>query len=447
MPLKHSPRSSKFLFLSLLLATAAASAADFNVGQPLESALTQARAKRVPVVAEFHAPWCYSCYYMARNVLNGPEWEQVQRSSVRLELDADSREGAHWMQTWDVKVLPAYVVLDEQGRELGRILGEQTRPEFYRRLSAILRQSGTLETLQAQAVDASATSVAAVRDSLRTYHARGEAAAGLAWFETLPPPVLSAAVRDAATALWVSRLELLRASAANDTPACLKAGRTVLSGAIGCERAYELPRYLACAKTLPDEQRLPLLKTQADRLQTQLDQRVFADGGRCADERSLVLAAADLYRDLNDTSAESLTLLRAVADARTRLGADVATDRNLADNIRVYLERANRPEEYAAWMQRLIAAFPGDYVYPYRYGKWLLAQNRAADALPYLDAAAPKSYGANRLKVAQQQVQALVVLGQVEKARSVGESVLKANGPWFAEDAAKLRELIPARTS
>lgn len=445
MPLKHSPRSSKFLFLSLLLAAAAASAADFNVGQPLESALTQARAKHVPVIAEFHAPWCYSCYYMARNVLNGAEWEQVTKSTVLLELDADSREGAHWMQTWDVKVLPTYVVLDEQGRELGRILGEQTRPEFYRRLSAILRQSGTLETLKAQAVDSGDASVAAVRDVLRTYHARNDAAAGIAWFETLPPVVLSAVVRDAATALWISRLELLRASGANEIPACLKAGRTVLSSpALSCERPYELPRYLACAKSVPEEQRLPLLKTQADRLATQLDQRVFADGARCADERSLVLATADLYREMNDTSAESLTLLRAVADARTRLGPDVTADRNLADNVRVYLERANRAEDYEAWMQRLIAAFPDDYVYPYRYGKWLLAQNRAADALPYLEAAAPKSYGANRLKVAQQQVQALIAVNRAADARKLGESVLKANGPWFADDAAKLRELIPS---
>ena len=195
---------------------------------------------------------------------------------------------------------------------------------------------------------------------------------------------------------------------------------------------------------MPEEQRLPLLKTQADRLATQLDQRVFADGARCADERSLVLATADLYREMNDTSAESLTLLRAVADARTRLGPDVTADRNLADNVRVYLERANRAEDYEAWMQRLIAAFPDDYVYPYRYGKWLLAQNRAADALPYLEAAAPKSYGANRLKVAQQQVQALIAVNRAADARKLGESVLKANGPWFADDAAKLRELIPS---
>lgn len=433
-------RCNKFFFL--LLAFAGSAAAETGVAQALESALAQARTRQQPVIAEFHAPWCYSCYYMSRNVLNGVEWEQVQRSAVILPLDADSQDGAHWMQAWNVKMLPAYVVLDAQGRELGRILGEQSRVDFYRRLSGILRQSDTLETLQAQAA---AGSVPALRDVLRIHHARGEGEAGLRAFAALPSPVLGVAMRDAEVALWVSRLELLRTSAGNDTPACLKAGRTVLAGALGCERPYELSRYLACAKTVPDDQRLPLLKAQAERMQTLLDNRVFnSEGARCADERSVVLATADLYRDLGDSSAEGLTLIRAATEARTRLGADLASDRNLADNVRVYLDRAGRNDDLNTWLQRLIAAYPKDYVYSFRYGKALAAQNRHEEALRFFAQAAALSYGVNRLKVAQSRTQSLIALGRADEARTVVDDVLKANGPWFPDDVARLRELRPS---
>ena len=38
-------------------------------GDPFETALERARERRVPVLVDYTAPWCYSCYYMARNVL------------------------------------------------------------------------------------------------------------------------------------------------------------------------------------------------------------------------------------------------------------------------------------------------------------------------------------------------------------------------------------------
>ena len=59
----------------------------------LPAALAQAQARRAAVVIDFHAPWCYSCYFMARNVLTGTDWERVREQSVILDVDVDSPEG------------------------------------------------------------------------------------------------------------------------------------------------------------------------------------------------------------------------------------------------------------------------------------------------------------------------------------------------------------------
>lgn len=59
---------------------------------------------------------------MASHVLNGAEWKALKQRAVTVEVDADSPDGAAWMKKLEVKALPAYVVLDEHGKERGRIL-------------------------------------------------------------------------------------------------------------------------------------------------------------------------------------------------------------------------------------------------------------------------------------------------------------------------------------
>src|SRR6185312_1535662 len=112
------------------------------------------------------------------------------------------------------------------------------------------------------------------------------------------------------------------------------------------------------------------------------------------------LVSADLDKALGDRAAETALLDRAIAFVRKQLGDDYAKDRNLADNLRVYLARAERLPELDILLPKLIAAYPDDYVYPYRYGRSLLDRKQPAAALPYLEQAAEKTFGANRLVVA-----------------------------------------------
>ncbi len=434
----------KFAALALLL-SASVFAQELSVTQTLEGALTQAKQRRQPVVVGFHAPWCYSCYYMARNVLTGPEWAEAKSRAVHIELDADQRDGAHWMQAWNLKALPAYVVLGDDGQELGRILGEQTREAFYGRLYTLMGLQASLQALQSQVTAATPQAVAAAREYLRSSHARGDAKQALSWVGGLPTAILTAVSRDKDSTLWIARLEALRAAQSRDNAACLKAEGAVLAGtAIGCERPYELSRYLACASDLAPEPRRALLREQAQRMQALFERQVLAEGARCADERSIVLGAAGLYEEIGDSAGVSLIYARAAADARERLKDDPRSDRNLADNLRVYLERAGKTDELGVLLGQLVVSYPDDYVYAYRYAKFLAARGQHDLALPMYERAAAKSYGVNKLKVAQGQAETLIALNRPADAKKLIDDTLQANGPWFPEEVAKLKALAPA---
>jgi predicted Zn-dependent protease len=93
-------------------------------------------------------------------------------------------------------------------------------------------------------------------------------------------------------------------------------------------------------------------------------------------------------------------------------------------------------------MPKLIAAYPDDYVYSYRYGGSLLKRNKPAEALPYLERAAEKSFGANRLAVATLRAKALIALNRRPDAEKVVADALEANGPWFPEQAERLKAVL-----
>ena len=427
--------------LLLAGATIAGAATNPTGADPFEAALAQARERRVPVLIDFTAPWCYSCYYMATNVLTGAEWERAHRDAVVIELDADSPVGAKWMAAWSVKAMPTYLLFNPRGEELGRILGEQTRGDFYAWLSATMGRD-SLEVVKATVKDGGKGSVAAAREVLRAYHARYDAKGGLAWHAAQAEGVRMALRKDAPAASWLARLELMNAAADKDVRGCADAAPRVFAGPLGCERPYELSRVMACTGTLPEAERKALLAPQAGPMQQLLDRRVLADSDRCADERSIVLGAADLQQALGDAAAEKRSLDRAIADVEKRIGGDFRKDRSLADNLRVYLDRAGRVAELDQVLPKLIAAYPDDYIYPYRHARSLAARGRHAEAVPLYEQAAARTYGVNRLRIAELRAQSLQALGRTRDARAVLAEALKANGPWFPEDAAKLKAML-----
>jgi thioredoxin-like negative regulator of GroEL len=440
-------RCSKFsgAILVLLCATAGAADAPPPVGDgadAVDTAVVRAHERHAPVLVDIHAPWCYSCYFMTRNVQTGAEWDAVQKRAVVAELDADTPEGARRMQQWQVKALPSYVVLDEQGRELGRIVGEQTRADYYRQLNDLFARTASIADLAARVTDGKAPSIVAARDLLAAYHSRGDADSGIAWWNSLTVPVRTALDRDPPVKLWVQRLHLLKASQTGNAAQCAAIAPPVFAGDLGCERPYEVDRVMECTADLPQAQRTHVLGGQKVALARLLYSRIFIAKPSCADARSAVLTEAELDQQLGYPKAAAVILREATEDVKKRLNGDLKKDRNLADNLRVYLDHAGKLGELDALFPKLIAAYPDDYVYPYRYAKSLAARGRYAQALPFFEQAEPKAYGLNRLNVAEGHAETLVKLGRAADAKAVVADALKANGPWFPEQAEKLKAVV-----
>ena len=426
-------------FKRTLLALALSTPAFANSPATVDEALAQARKTHQPVLLDFGAPWCYSCYFMMTHVLNGAEWNAVEARTVVTEVDADSPDGAAWMKKLEVKALPAYVVLNDNGDELGRILGEQARAKFYPAIDKILAGSHTLDQLKASAVAGNTDAMATV---LGSYEARKEGQAGLDWYASLPATVRTGAAKNPTVSLWLARLELARAMKAKDNAAAVAAAKRALDGDIGCDRPYVVDNLLEASEKMPEPERKTILAAQKPALERLLDQDVFVAKPSCADQRSSVIAAADVDAALGDAKAETAVLDRAIASTRQHLGDDLAKDRNAADNLRVYLVRAKRMDELDALYPKLIAAYPDDYVYSYRFGKSLLERNKPAEALPLLEKAADKAYGENRLEVAMQRVKALKALHRQADAEKVVADALEQNGQWFPEQVDKLKAAL-----
>ena len=104
--------------------------------------------------------------------------------------------------------------------------------------------------------------------------------------------------------------------------------------------------------------------------------------------------------------------------------------------------RAKRNDELDALYPKLIAAYPDDYVYPYRYGRSLFERGNATAALPLLEQAADKAYGQNRLTVATFRVKALKALKRQADAEKVVSEVLEQSGQWFPEQVAALQTAL-----
>jgi hypothetical protein len=340
------------------------------------------------------------------------------------------------MKKLQVKALPAYVVLNENGDELGRILAEQPREKFYPGIDRILAGSHTLDELKASAANGSKSAVAAV---LASYEARKDGDGGLAWYASLPETARAAAKNDPELALWVNRLELAKASKAGDDAATVVAAKRVLVGDIGCDRPYVVDELLGASEKSPADVRKAMLTPEKKALDAMLAKDIFVAKPTCADQRSAVLTTADVDAALGDAKAETEVLDHAIATVRAQLGDDLKKDRNAADNLRVYLVRAKRTDELDALYPKLIAAYPDDYVYPYRWGRSLVERDKPKEALPLLEKAAEKAYGENRLLVATFRVKALKALHRTQDAEKVVADTLEQNGKWFPEEVEKLK--------
>lgn len=424
------------LFLPLL-STPALGAAPWH--ETLDSAVSAAQSKKTLVLVDFYAPWCYSCYYMDQNVLNQPEFRALAGQAELVKVDVDSPEGAKLKKDWRVSFLPSYVFLDADRKEIGRILGERPRAEFFLEAKAILRASAPLAALEAKAKSGE---LAAARDALGLHVKRRSFEDGLAFHSALPAAVQKEIQKDSGASLSVLRLKLLRADGKKDQKACAALAPQILKRELGCDLPYDGGAISRCL----DGQKAELRRAYAlaePRLEELLAKRVFGPKAeRCADFRSPVEFAASIYAATKRPADADRVVARAIDAAKADLGGDVRSDRSMADNLRAFLEKAGRQAELDELYPKLTAAYPDEYVYYHRYGRHLLGAKRPAEALAQFDLALPRAYGSNRLKVIEFRAKALAELGRKAEALDALEKAVKDNPASFPDEVSSLSKLM-----
>lgn len=323
--------------LVLSFITGFAHANDLRWNSSLSAALSEAQAKKASILVDFQAPWCYSCYYMEQKVLSGRKFANATKDLLLVKLDVDKEEGHALKSKHAVTMLPAYLVLDSSGKELGRIMGEQTEDDFIDKLSAIEKGKNA-------------------------------------------------------------------------------------GGANPCDYAYEVMKAKDPSKAELEKQKEKLEQLAKTKL-------LVAEPKRCADFRSGVEALADVYEKLGMTKEREKLLGDALAQLSP--SKDPGEDRNRDDNVRFFLEMKKDDAALRALYGKLIEAYPSDYVYSYRYAKYLESQGKAKEALPWAERADKLSYGANRLQVTLVRAKVLSALGRKDEARKLADRDLKAAGGKF----------------
>lgn len=402
----------------IVAALAVSAGAETGWEGSLPKALEAAKKSSSRILVEFGAPWCYSCYYMDQNVLGRPAFAEAAKGLVLARLDVDQPDGRELKSKYRVSFLPSFLVLDAGGRELGRIVGEQREEDFVRQLKELLQDGERTPEDEA---------VAKLEALLRRKEL--DLAAKLV---AKPSPASARSLADRAD--W-RRLELRLDLKTKPTADGLKA---MVALNDGCDFAYDLLDAL--------EGKLPKAAIEGlrSRLEAWAERRLWAArAGRCADFRTGVEALADFYQAIDDASAKAAVLDRAAELLTAESGQrGVGADRNLDDDLRFFLDAARRDAALEVLFPKLVEAYPADYVYSYRFAKWLAGKKRHADAIAWIEKAAKLCYGANRLTVTKQQAEILKELGRGEEAATILRREIKAYGATMPKDVQPLKELL-----
>jgi len=436
------------LAISLLAAPTVFAAGDLSrIDYP--ATLAQAQKQQQPVLLEFHAPWCHSCYYMEKEVLTGAEWQRFQQQALVLPVDTDTPEGTALKERYAIIGVPSFVLVKPDGSELGRIVGDMPRAQFYGELAALQKNAGGLATLQAMAQEFSPLGDRSALQAVKILRRGYLGAAGMAWWNSLPAArraVLETNPELVRELAWLRVMAAERAEPA-DAATCAALAPSLLTSADAsqCSFAAEVSLLNSCTRSLPAPERAALFGATRPALEKLVREKVLAPQPQCSDNRDPVLLAKELAELSGEPAQGKAILDYAIAHSNAQLAKGVARNKSIADNQRVFLEAAGRTEELDQLLARLTKAYPDDYVYANRYARALAARGAHAKALAWFEKAATKAYGLNRLRNAQEQVKSLIALAKPNEAAAVAQAVLAEIGPWFAAEAAKLKALIPAR--
>ncbi len=112
-------------------------------GENLPAALDRARSEGKPVLVNFYADWCVWCQRLESTTFRDAEVANLlQERVVPVSLDVDN-EGRELSSRYRVDGLPTILLLDADGREIGRLPGYMPPTGFLEWLEAAIGDTNT----------------------------------------------------------------------------------------------------------------------------------------------------------------------------------------------------------------------------------------------------------------------------------------------------------------
>ncbi|MHC1479435.1 tetratricopeptide repeat protein [Frateuria aurantia] len=416
--------------------------ADAMAVASIDQALAQAQSRHLPVFVDFGAAWCHSCFAMRDHVLHGSRWEAFKKRFVLVESDADSDNGSSWMDRLKVPTLPTYVILNPDGTERGRIIGELPPEKFFQSLDMILSDAGSPVQRQARAQQGSMSDIAAIaQDDIDRFKDKD----GMVWYQQLPAKVRVKAASDPVAGPVVALLQMRALGAQlGDVSArggvvgtlrtlCRQQAEKALSFPSLGLRRFEAVRGLAtCVAGLPLKQRRAILGPQLPALNTLLSRRVFGRDAGMVDLLDYTSKMEWIYQVMEAPTRVLEVQQAAIAAARGLLddghgGIDVRRNRSVAENLQIILDHAGEQAQRLQVLKALAAAYPDEYYYLNQYGAALVRAGEPAQALPFLERATRLAPSGQQMDVAEQHTRALMLLHRPQDAKAVVDAILKAH--------------------
>ena len=106
-----------------------------------DTAFQLAASKNQPVLVNFYADWCIWCKRLESTTFTDPDVASLLSASfVGLRMKIDGR-GGPYAKAYKVQAPPTLLLLDKDGRELGRIPGFMPPSPFLERFNRFLPAS------------------------------------------------------------------------------------------------------------------------------------------------------------------------------------------------------------------------------------------------------------------------------------------------------------------
>lgn len=392
-------------------ASADASTTNANVVPFIENdyprALTEARARRVPLFIDAWAPWCHTCLSMRSYVFTDMRLRPLADRFVWLSLDTEREDNAPVVIRLGIRVLPTLFVVDAST--------EQAELAWAGSLTAV-ELSRLLEDTEIG--DGGDHPGAAAMAMLLRGH-RASAA-----HDVESAIVAYRAALGAAPPAWPARAEtvdalVLRLSDAKRFSECVNvAADEVPRMPPGTPLADTLRSGIGCARDLPirsaERARLAQLVKISQGVVSDASQPILAD-----DRSDLYDYVVDALRDLGRAEdAKHMALAWASFLEEQAAQAPTPSARAVFDAHRLLAYSATgEPQRAVPMLEQSERDFPEDYNPPARLGMAFFETKRYDDALAAVERALRRAYGPRKLRLWSLEADVLLAKGDRAEAR------------------------------